>query len=104
MEELLDGDSGLEINEWHIRLYSGPVQCRGSSFAAVFAGLVPWRGTDREALRGRNDLMEGVEHRTGNESGLISDPEMTNGIKGVREDDSLCGHVSYNLPSNMYTT
>ncbi len=89
LKNLLDGDVALQVENRHVGLHSWTVESSGSCLATVLAGLIPWRGADGEALRGGNNCVEGVEGWTGDESGLVGDPEVADGVKSVGEYDSL---------------
>lgn len=42
VQELFDGDVGLEIDDGHVGLHCRPVESCGSGFSSLFARLVPW--------------------------------------------------------------
>lgn len=89
LEQLLDAHGGFEVENGHVRLCSWAVESRGGRLSAALARLVPGRGADGESLRGRDDRVEGVEHGTGNERRLVSDPEVLDGFVGIDKDDAL---------------
>lgn len=88
-EQMLDAVGGLEVEDGHVRLRGWPVERRGSGLAPALAGFIPGGGADGEALGGGDDGVKGVEFGTGNERGLVGDPEMADCVERVDKDDAL---------------
>lgn len=89
LEQLLDTRGAFEVDDGHVGLHGGAVQCGRSGLATTLAGFIPGRGTDGEALRGGYDAVESVEGGTRDEGGLVFDPELADRVEAVGENNAL---------------
>lgn len=85
---VLDGDGAFQVNKGHIALDGRAVQGSGGHLATTLARFIPWRCADGETLAARDNAVESVESGSGDEGGLVGDPEVLDRIKGVGKNDA----------------
>jgi hypothetical protein len=74
LPQVLDCNTTLQVNEWHVTLHRRSVQCRRRHLPPSLTTLIPWRRANGEPLTRRHHRVESIKCWSRDERRLIGDP------------------------------